>query len=219
MTSRPFYGWLVSNVEMCYYEKNILNSGKTMEKLNTEQNIDGTEKVQSVIEKAEKIDIAKTAIEECFDIVKSEYKIERNKKQSFENRAGFIITFLGVICVFLLGEVQLKEVFSLKTVSLTFLDFVKILSGLMVYACILFTMVMLIKTITIKPHANFDVRSINETLLEKERLTVLREIIFAYKKIIIQHRTQNELRAKDFRNSLYGLSATLIFIIIYITFK
>jgi len=189
-----------------------------MEKLNTEQNIDGTEKVQSVIEKAEKIDIAKTAIEEYFDIVKSEYKIERNKKQSLENRAGFIIPFLGVICVFLLREVQLKEVFSLMTVSLTFLDFVKILSGLMVYPCILFTMVMLIKTITVKPHANFEVRSINE-MLEKERLTVLRKIIFTYRDIVIQHRTQNELRAKDFKNSLYGLSATLIFVIIYITFK
>ena len=195
-----------------------MNSGKTMEKLNTEQNIDGTEKVQSVIEKAEKIDIAKTAIEEYFDIVKSEYKIERNKKQSLENRAGFIIPFLGVICVFLLREVQLKEVFSLMTVSLTFLDFRKILSGLMVYPCILFTMVMLIKTITVKPHANFEVRSINE-MLEKERLTVLRKIIFTYRDIVIQHRTQNELRAKDFKNSLYGLSATLIFVIIYITFK
>lgn len=82
-----------------------------MEKLNTEQNIDGTEKVQSVIEKAEKIDIAKTAIEEYFDIVKSEYKIERNKKQSLENRAGFIIPFWELYVFSCLEKYSLKKSF------------------------------------------------------------------------------------------------------------
>lgn len=190
-----------------------------MENLNTEQNIDSTEQIQSEIEQSQYVDVADTAIEEYFDIIKSEYETERNKKQSFESRAGLIMALLGAICIFLFEKVQLKDIFSLMTVPLTFLDFAIILSGLGVYVCFLFTMLMIIKTITIKQHDNFEVKSIDEVLLSEHRLTALCKIIFTYRDIIIQHRTLNELRAKDFRKSLYGISATLIFVIVFITIK
>lgn len=196
-----------------------MNGGKTMENLNIEQNIDSTEQIQPIIEQSQYVNVADTAIEEYLDIVKSEYETERNKKQSFENRAGLIMALMGAICIFLFEKVQLKEVFSLMTVPLTFLDFAKILSGLAVYICLLFTMLMIIKTITIKQHDNFEVRSINEALLGEQRLTALCKIIFTYRDIIVQHRTLNEFRAKDFRKSLYSISATLIFVIIYLTIK
>lgn len=190
-----------------------------MENLNAEQNIDNAEQIQSKIEQSQYVNVADTAIEEYFDIIKSEYETERNKKQSFESRAGLIMALLGAICIFLFEKVQLKDIFSLMTVPLTFLDFAIILSGLGVYVCFLFTMLMIIKTITIKQHDNFEVRSIDEALLREHRLTALCKIIFTYRDIIIQHRTLNELRAKDFRKSLYGISATLIFVIVFITIK
>ena len=49
--------------------------------------------------------IEETAILEYLDIVKSEYETERNKKQSFENRAGLIMALLGAICIFLFEKV------------------------------------------------------------------------------------------------------------------
>lgn len=190
-----------------------------MENLNAEQNIDNAEQIQSEIEQFQYVNVADTAIEEYFDIIKSEYETERNKKQSFESRAGLIMALLGAICIFLFEKVQLKDIFSLMAVPLTFLDFAIILSGLGVYVCFLFTMLMIIKTITIKQHDNFEVRSIDEALLGEHRLIALCKIIFTYRDIIIQHRTLNELRAKDFRKSLYGISATLIFVIVFITIK
>lgn len=109
--------------------------------------------------------IEDTAILEYLDIVKSEYEIERNKKQSFENRAGLIMALLGAICIFLFEKVKLNDVFSFTTLPLNFLTLIKILSGLSVYVGFLFTMIMIIKTITVNQHNNFEVKSIDEYLL------------------------------------------------------
>jgi hypothetical protein len=163
------------------------------------------------------IDVNDTAIVEYLDIVKSEYENERNKKQSFENRAGLIMALLGAICIFLFEKVQLNEVFSLMVVPLTFLDLIKIISGTAVYIGFLFTMIMIIKTIIVKQHNNFEVKNINETMLGEPRIYALCKIIFTYRDIILQHRDLNEKRARAFRKSLYGISITLVSVIIYIT--
>lgn len=163
------------------------------------------------------VELNDTAIVEYLDIVKSEYENERNKKQSFENRAGLIMALLGAICIFLFEKVQLKEIFSFMVMPLTFLDFIKIISGLAVYIGFLFTMIMIIKTIIVKQHNNLEVKSINETLLAEQRIVALCKLIFTYRDIILQHRELNEKRAKAFRKSLYGISITLISVIIYIT--
>lgn len=164
------------------------------------------------------VKVEDTAIVEYLEIVKSEYETERNKKQSFENRAGLIIALLGAICIFLFEKVDLCDIISLMTISLTFVDLIKIISGLAVYGGFLFTMIMIIKTINVKQHSNFEVKSIDETLLAEQRLVSLCKIIFTYRDIIVQHRELNEKRATAFRNSLYGVSITLIAIIVYITF-
>ena len=76
-------------------------------------------------------------------------------------------------------------------------------------------MVMIVLTIIVKQHNNFEVRNIDETLLGEQRLLALCKIIFTYRDIIVQHRELNEKRA--FRKSLYGICATLISVIIYIS--
>ena len=45
--------------------------------------------------------IEDTAIVEYLDIVRSEYEIERAKKQSFEDRAGLVMALAGALCIFL----------------------------------------------------------------------------------------------------------------------
>lgn len=175
------------------------------------------EQPQTVNSPPQLVEVNNTAIVEYLDIVKSEYETERNKKQSFENRAGLIMALLGAICIFLFEKVQLRAVFALMTIPLTFVDFLKIISGLGVYIGFLFTMIMIIQTITVKQHNNFEVKSIDEILLAEQRLPALCKIIFTYRDIIVQHRTLNETRATAFRKSLYGISATLISIIVYIT--
>ena len=161
--------------------------------------------------------IEDTAIVEYLDIVRSEYEIERAKKQSFEDRAGLVMALAGALCIFLFEKVQLTDVSSLMMGVLTFFSLVKIITGCGVYLGFMFTMIMLIKTISVKKHSSFEVKNINDLLLGESRIVALCKIIFTYRDIILQHREMNEKRAREFRYSLYGISGTLFFVIIYIT--
>lgn len=186
-----------------------------------EQNVtqisENTETETSSNVQTQMIDINDTAIVEYLEIVRSEYENERNKKQSFENRAGLIMALLGAICIFLFEKVKLQEIISLMVEPLTFLKLAKIISGLAVYVCFAFTMIMLVFTIIVKQHNNFEVRNIDESLLGEQRLVALCRLVLTYKSIIIQHRGLNEKRAVAFRRSLYGICATLVSIIIYVS--
>lgn len=188
-----------------------------MEEQNTAQSSDNIEQQSSTNVPHQMPNIDNTAIVVYLEIVRSEYETERNKKQSFENRAGLIMALLGAICIFLFEKVKLQDIFSLMTTPLTFIDLAKIISGLTVYVCFVFTMVMIVLTIIVKQHNNFEVRNIDETLLGEQRLLALCKIIFTYRDIIVQHRELNEKRAKAFRKSLYGICVTLISVIIYIS--
>ena len=180
---------------------------------------DGTvnETTNAAQEKDKLIDISNTAMVEYLDVVKSEYENERNKKQSFENRAGLIMALLGAICIFLFEQVKLSGIFQLMVAPINFLVMMKIISGLLVYGGFGFTMTMIIKTIIVEKHDNFEVKSINESLLVEQRIVALCRIIITYRDIISQHRERNEIRAKAFRKSLYGVSVTLISIIVYVS--
>lgn len=188
-----------------------------MEEQNETQSSENIEKESPVNVQPQMIDVNNTAIVEYLEIVRSEYETERNKKQSFENRAGLIMALLGTICIFLFEKVKFQDLVPLMTTSLTFVELTKIISGLAVYACFAFTLVMIVLTITVKPHNNFEVKNIDEALLGEQRLVALCKIIFTYKSIILQHRELNEKRASAFRKSVYGICATLVSTIIYIS--
>ena len=162
-------------------------------------------------------EIEDTAIDECLSVVKSEYETERNKKQSFEIRVGLIMTLAGSLMLVFLGQIQLKDVFPLMTDILTFINLIKIIAGWLVYLGFGYTMWMLVKTINVKPHDNFAVHLINESLLKEQRTLVLKRIIFTYRDLILQHRTINEKRAESFKRSLYSILVTFISGIVYIT--
>lgn len=163
------------------------------------------------------INIDNMALSEYFEVVKNEYEIERNKKVSFENRAGIFLALIGTIGVYLFDKVQIKEIIPLFSIPLTFGILMKIISCFLVYLSLAFTMLYLIKTITVKHHNNFEVRNIDEVLLAENRINALTRIIFTYRDIICQHRQVNEDRAKTFRLSLYGVVVMLIATVIYIS--
>lgn len=157
------------------------------------------------------------ALSEYFEVVKNEYEIERNKKVSFENRAGIFLALVGTLGTFLFDKVQIKGIIHLLSIPLSFGILMKIVSCFLVYLSLAFTMFYLIKTITVKQHHNFEVRNIDEVLLAENRINALARIIFTYRDIICQHRQVNENRAKTFRRSLYGVIVMLVATIIYVS--
>lgn len=171
----------------------------------------------SINERADAI-FTDTVINEYLDVVRGEYEIERNKKQSFENRAGLILALVGAMCIFVFEQINLKTIFLLIGEPLTFITLLRIISGVGVYVGFALTFVNVVRTINVKQHENFEVKSIDEELLGQPRTVALVQIIFTYRDIVAQHRTMNEKRAKTLRYSLYGIVVALIAIVVYITF-
>lgn len=159
-----------------------------------------------------------TAAKEYLEIVKSEYEHELIKKQSFENRAGLILAFLGAVSVYLFENIHLKSILPLLSTSLTFLTFIEIVSLLGIYFAFIFTMYKVLSTISTKLLDNFQVKNIDEDLILEERFASLCRCIFTYRDIIIQNRELNEKKACSYKQSLYGISVMFVSIIIYSLF-
>lgn len=160
--------------------------------------------------------ISDTAINEYFSVVTSEYQIERSKKQSFETRSGLLLTLLSAICIFYFQSIKFTDIISLCNKPLTFLLFIKIISGILIYLSFIFTFISIIKTLTAKKHDNFEVKGINERLLIEDRKNAMARLIFTYRDIIIQHRLSNKKRAIWYKSSLYSTFILLISTIIYL---
>lgn len=156
-----------------------------------------------------------TAILEYLDIVKSEYEIERNKKESFENRAGIVLALVGALCVFVLETIPLGDIVSMFPTPMTFQILLKIVFGITVYVSIAVSIIRAFLTITTRKHDNFEVKDIDEVLLSIDRMTSLAKIIFTYRDIISQHRDLNEKRSKDFKFSLIFCIFSICAIAVY----
>ena len=156
-----------------------------------------------------------TPICEYLEIVKSQYEIERNKKLSFENRSGLLLTLLGVICVFLFNNIKLAEIISMLNIPLTFINLIKITSGISVYITFFFTLFAIMKTIIAKKHPNFELKNITIESFKENRVDALANIILSYIEIILGHRDLNENRSKWYIRSLYSVLFLLISTIFY----
>lgn len=163
------------------------------------------------------IDDSHTAIAEYLSTTQNEYQIELNRTDSIESKSGLIMTLLGGICIFLFDKIELKDIFSLMTNAVTFLDFFRIVDGLLVYTSFFFTLIMIIKTINIRLDFNLIIESIDEELVSEERIVALCRIIFTYRDIILRRQEINEKKANSFKKALSGIIVTFITIIIYIT--
>ena len=84
-----------------------------MEEQNATQSSEDIEQQSSANAQQQMPNIDNTAIVEYLEIVRSEYETERNKKQSFENRAGLIMALLGAICIFLFENLNYRILFRL----------------------------------------------------------------------------------------------------------
>lgn len=162
-----------------------------------------------------KIEINDTAIPEYLEVVKSEYEIERNKKQSFETRSGLLLTLLGAIMIFYFQSIKLTDIFVLFSKPLTFILLIKILSGCSIYGTFIFTLIAIIQTITAKKHDNFETNGITEQLLKEDRVNAMTRLIFTYREIIRQHRISNQNRANWYIASLRSMLILLLSTIIY----
>lgn len=163
------------------------------------------------------IPIEKTCILDCLDIVKQEYQIERGKRQSFESRANIVITILTALLVFVFEKIKIIEVLKLMTtVPCSFLQILKIISGIGVYVGFVVALVYAIQTISIRKCENFNINAINESLLGTVRMEGTIILVKTYRGIIDAHRKINDKIANALRISYLCVCITMITIVLYI---
>ncbi len=155
----------------------------------------------------------KNTIPEFLKILTNEYKFERDKKRSFENRASILITFLGGMFVLLKEEIRINYIFSLPV---NFSNFIKVRIGISIHIFFILVMFMAIKIIRTKGHKNLDTEKLGQLINDNSYIESLSKVISSYQTIITDHRELNEGRAENFKNAINILFITFIFIIIYI---
>ena len=154
---------------------------------------------------------------EYIKAVENEYNAERNKKYSFETRAGILIAFLGAIIVFLIEKVPFSDIsFCFTQGDCNCVANIKSLFGLLVYIFLVLTVKKLIEVINVKQHKNFDVRGIDEELLTQSKIESLCRLIFTYRDCIINFRELNEKRAIALKQVLYFIFSMLAFLVIFV---
>ena len=152
---------------------------------------------------------------EYLEVFKKEYEFEKIKKQSFENRAGILLTLITGLFTFLIKDLEISNNFInlFKTKNLTLFSFLKFLDTIAIYISFGFTGYYLLRIISIKQHDIYDVNS--QINYQEPYATILNDLLFNFKEIINSHRNNNEKRAKDFKQSLISLVLAIIFLFFY----
>ena len=152
---------------------------------------------------------------EYLEVFKKEYEFEKLKKQSFENRAGILLTLITGLFTFLIKDLEISNDFInlFKTKNLTLFSFLKFLDTIAIYISFGFTGYYLLRIISIKQHDIYDVNS--QIDYQEPYATILNDLLFNFNEIINSHRNNNEKRAKDFKQSLISLVLAIIFLFFY----
>ena len=206
-----------NKIDLCEKIKNILQKeDNAMEKDVREKDIVNEEKEQVL----STIKIENTCIKEYLEIVKEEYQIERAKRQSFESRVGIIITILTALCVFVFDKIQIKDIVKLMIQDqCSFFNLIQIITGGVAYGGFIIALLCALKIINVRKYSNFNVAAIKEGKMGKPVIEGCIELVNSYKKIILDHREENENKAKYMKRAYISIFVAIIAIIIYVNIK
>ena len=115
---------------------------------------------------------------EYLEVFKKEYEFEKLKKQSFENRAGILLTLITGLFTFLIKDLEISNDFInlFKTKNLTLFSFLKFLDTIAIYISFGFTGYYLLRIISIKQHDIYDVNS--QINYQEPYATILNDLLF-----------------------------------------
>jgi hypothetical protein len=159
-------------------------------------------------------DLDETIGAECLDVVLREYEIERGKRQSFENRAGIVMAVLAALAIFVFEKIPFTGVMEQALNSPC--PILKAGSCAASYVCFLFSLLYTINTLWVRHYDNFLVENIDPEMLGRDPYYGTALLIGRYKKIIKQHRENNEKVANSLMWSMIWLGITLASIVLYI---
>lgn len=160
-----------------------------------------------------------TSLPECLAIAIHEYDIERDKNQSFHNRAGIIITIFAAIGIAIYDKVPILEILNRMSEPLTFMALLQIITGILIYAGLTVSLVFAIQIISVQYSDNFDTSIFNEEFISSAKIYSVSRLLEIYLDLVNRHRLKNNQTAKRLAYSQWSLIISIILIVIYLMIK
>lgn len=156
------------------------------------------------------------ALEPYFELVKIEYSNERDRKNGLDTRGGIIITAMVAMSTIIFSKIKIIDILNILSAQLTFLLFIKIVNGLLIYLSFLGCIIFSFKTIHTADYATFEVGNISSQVLGTRKNVALGHIIIAYRDIISENRIVNDKKAKMLNSAIKCMAGCSIAICIFL---
>lgn len=150
-------------------------------------------------------------------VLLKEYEIEKNKKASAEIRAGFMITILCALSLFIFEKISLKYLLYLMYQNLNIITLLEIVLGFLVYVGFVIALIASIKVIAIKTIANLEIKWDKTKLYESDK-AVSEYFIKAYMQIVLDNRRLNDRKASSLKTAYLSVSVTVVLLILFTIF-
>lgn len=160
-----------------------------------------------------------TSMSECLTVAMHEYDIERDKKQSFHNRAGIIITIFTAIGISIYDKVPLLQILSRISQPLTFNLLLQLIIVSLIYICLIISLLFSVKIISVGYSDNFDVNIISTEFISIAKIYSVTRLLEGYLELVLNHREKNEKTAKKLAYSQCSLITSMILIVFYLIIK
>jgi len=160
-----------------------------------------------------------TSIQECLTVAMHEYDVERNKKQSLDNRASLIVTLFSGIIIAIYNKLPIDAFITLVNQQLTFLVLTKILLILGTYVALFLSLYSAIKIIIVASYDNFDIKLLDTDFISSPKIDSVPMLLKTYLILTDRHRAYNEDSATNLYRSQCSMLAAVFMIFIYLILK
>ncbi len=157
-----------------------------------------------------------TSISECLSVAMHEYSIERNKKQSFDDRAGIIITIFAAIIIVIYDKIPLAEIIEKMYQPLTLIILLQIITGCLFYIGLIASLIHAVMIIAVKPSKGFDLSIISSEFIWTAKIYSVSKLLETYLSLANIHRSKNEDIAKELVISQRSMIISIISLMIYL---
>ncbi|SDH83563.1 hypothetical protein [Desulfosporosinus hippei] len=204
----------VTVIEDCENNSEQQNNNSSDSRLN----YDALDEIKQIREEDKRL-FDLTSISECLNIAMHEYDLERNKKQSFDNRAGIIIPVFAAIGIAIYNIISVKDIIHSMSQPITFVLLLQIVTGLMAYFSLISSFVFAVNVISVKPFENFDIKIIDSQFISMAKIQSGSKLLEVYLNLVRIHRKRNEQTAKMLARSQWSMIISIILIMAYLILK
>lgn len=155
-----------------------------------------------------------TSIDECLTVSIHEYNIERNKKDSFDNRAGLIITVLLAIILAIYNKIPFKIMIANLSSPITFIVLMQTMTTILIYFFLMLALYYSVKIISVKITENFDITIINTEFVRNAKIYSVSKLLEIYLTLTMIHRNKNKTFARQLARSQMFMIISIVLIII-----